>query len=98
MDAFAEPWQARAFAMVTALQDAGLVTKTEWSQALSAEIRHAKSSEAYYDQWLAALESVVTEKDLIPAPALTDCQIAWARAADRTPHGDPIELRPDDFA
>ena len=23
---------------------------------------------------------------------------AWDRAADRTPHGTPIELRPEDFA
>jgi hypothetical protein len=23
---------------------------------------------------------------------------AWGRAADRTPHGTPIELRPSDFA
>jgi len=22
---------------------------------------------------------------------------AWDRACDRTPHGQPIELRPDDF-
>jgi hypothetical protein len=22
---------------------------------------------------------------------------AWDRASDRTPHGQPIELRPDDF-
>jgi hypothetical protein len=23
---------------------------------------------------------------------------AWDHAADRTPHGDPIELKPEDFA
>jgi hypothetical protein len=29
---------------------------------------------------------------------LTRYRDAWDHAADRTPHGAPIELRPEDFA
>jgi nitrile hydratase accessory protein len=100
---FAEPWEARAFAMVRALQNVGLLSSREWTNALSTEIGRAQQSDdpddgrAYYHQWLAALESVVTEKDLIPAETLVLRRTAWARAAARTPHGDPIELRPEDF-
>ncbi len=36
MRVFAEPWEARAFAMVRALQDAGLLTPAEWTEALAA--------------------------------------------------------------
>jgi nitrile hydratase accessory protein len=98
MSTFAEPWEARAFAIVKALQDGDMLTKAEWTDALSTEIRrNPDDGHSYYHRWLAALENVVTEKNLIPAEALIRCQTAWARAADRTPHGDPIELCPEDF-
>ncbi len=101
MRVFAEPWEARAFAMVRALQDAGLVTPTEWTAALAAEIRRAPDSPAggdtTYGHWLSALESVVAMKNLASTDTLSARRAAWARAARRTPHGDPIELRPDDF-
>jgi nitrile hydratase accessory protein len=103
MSAFTEPWEARAFAMVRALQSAGQLTSKEWTDALSSEIQRAQESgdpddeRAYYRHWLTTLETVVTEKNLVSADALTHCQAAWARAADRTPHGEPIELRPEDF-
>ena len=54
----------------------------------------ASGNKAYYHQWLTALESVVTEKNLVTETALIDFRSAWARAADRTPHGEPIELLP----
>ena len=99
MSTFAEPWQARAFAMVKALQNAGVITRAEWTDALSAEIGRAHPADGpdYYQQWLAALEGVVTEKNLVTAETLARCRTAWARAADRTPHGEPIELLPADF-
>ncbi len=101
MRAFAEPWEARAFAMVRALQDAGLLTSAEWTAALAAEVRRAEDSNAAgdtsYHHWLSALESVVATKNLASTDTLSARRAAWARAARRTPHGDPIELRPDDF-
>ena len=103
MSAFSELWEARAFAMVRALQDSGRLTSGEWTDALSSEIRRAQDcgdpgdGKAYYHQWLSALENVVTEKNLVATETLARRRTAWARAADRTPHGDPIELRPEDF-
>jgi nitrile hydratase accessory protein len=100
---FGEPWEARAFAMVRALQDEGLFTPGEWSDALGAEIRRAQAAgdpdtgETYYRHWLYALEALVADKNLVSTQALAGCRTAWMRAADRTPHGLPIELRPEDF-
>ena len=37
------------------------------------------------------------EKGIADPATLTRYRDAWDRAADRTPHGMPIELRPDDF-
>lgn len=96
--AFGAPWQARAFAMVRALQDAGVVTAGEWADALGAAIRRAEAAgdpddgSAYYDQWLVALEQLVVQRELTTDGALSDCRTAWADAARCTPHGAPIEL------
>ena len=51
----------------------------------------------YYRHWLAALERIVAEKGVADGRTLARYRDAWDRAADRTPHGLPIELRPDDF-
>ena len=44
-----------------------------------------------------ALERLVTEKGIADADLLARYHDAWDHAADRTKHGDPIELRPEDF-
>ena len=98
--AFSAPWEARAFAMVRALQDAELVTPGEWADALGAAIRRAQSTgdpddgSTYYEHWLAALERLVVEKELPSDDAMSHYRAAWADAASRTPHGKPIELAP----
>ena len=38
---FAEPWEAQAFALAVSLQDRGVFTAAEWSEALGAEIAAA---------------------------------------------------------
>jgi nitrile hydratase accessory protein len=100
---FREPWEAQAFAMTLALYERGLFTWPEWSAALAAEIKRAQAAgdpdtgETYYRHWLAALERIVADKGVADAGTLARYCDAWDRAADRTPHGQPIELRPDDF-
>jgi nitrile hydratase accessory protein len=99
---FGAPWQAQAFAMAVALHERGLFTWPEWARALAARIAAdpAQPGEdagaAYYRQWLAALEDMVAR--IGPASELAALQRAWEHAADRTPHGQPIELRPEDFS
>ena len=56
-----------------------------------------EAGDAYYRQWLAALEDMVAHKGAGTRDQLAALQRAWDRAADRTPHGQPIELRADDF-
>jgi len=100
---FREPWEAQAFAMVVALHERGVFTWTEWAAILGDEIRRAQATgdpdrgDTYYRHWLAALERIVTQRHITNDATLARFRSAWERAADRTPHGTPIELRPDDF-
>jgi nitrile hydratase accessory protein len=101
---FREPWEAQAFAMALALYDRGLFTWPEWAATLADEIKRAQAAgdpdtgETYYRHWLNALERIVAEKGITTRATLDRYREAWDRAADRTPHGTPIELRPEDFA
>ena len=52
----------------------------------------------YYRQWLAALEGLVASKGLTDAKTLARYADGWGRAAERTPHGTPIELHADDLS
>jgi len=100
---FREPWQAHAFAMALALHDRGLFAWTEWAAKLGEEIKKAQAAgdpdtgETYYRHWLKTLERIVAEKGVTTLQALSQYYDAWARAAHRTPHGTPIELRAEDF-
>lgn len=100
---FREPWEAQAFAMALALHERGLFTWTEWAATLAHEIKTAQAAgdpdlgDTYYRHWLATLEKLVTEKRVTTTETLHRYRDAWDHAADRTPHGSPIVLRPDDF-
>jgi nitrile hydratase accessory protein len=100
---FREPWEAQAFAMALALYDRGLFAWPEWAAILGNEIKKAQAAgdpdtgETYYQHWLNALERMVAEKGVTDATTLRRYHDAWDHAADRTPHGTPIELKPEDF-
>ena len=91
---FAEPWEAQAFALAVSLSERGVFTWSEWTEAVSA----APEQLGYYERWLTTLERLVAEKGLADEAALARYRHAWAHAAERTPHGTPIELTPADFA
>jgi nitrile hydratase accessory protein len=101
---FRAPWEAQAFAMALALHEQGLFTWGEWAATLGAEIKRAQAAgdpdrgDTYYGHWLAALERIVIEKGVAKPDMLARTRDAWDHAADRTPHGQPIKLTPDDFA
>jgi nitrile hydratase accessory protein len=100
---FREPWEAQAFALTVALHRKGLFTWPEWTATLAEEIARAQQAgdpdrgDTYYRHWLAALERLVTEKSIADPATLARYREAWDRAADRTPHGEPIVLRDEDF-
>jgi nitrile hydratase accessory protein len=101
---FREPWEAQAFAMALALHARGLFTWNEWAAALTGEIKRAQtagdpdSGETYYRHWLATLEKLVSAKGVASSEIQHRYRDAWDHAADRTPHGSPIILKPEDFA
>jgi nitrile hydratase accessory protein len=101
--AFREPWEAHAFALTLQLHERGLFSWPEWAEALAAQIAAAQSrgdadlGDTYYHHWLAALEALVAAKGATSADELAHTRDAWERAADRTPHGQAIELQERDF-
>lgn len=100
---FHEPWQAQAFAMTLALHEKGLFAWPEWAAMLGETIKAAQTAgdpdtgDTYYHHWLVTLERITSEKAVATRAELASHRVAWERAAARTPHGEPIELRPGDF-
>ncbi len=100
---FREPWEAHAFALAVSLHERGLFTWPEWAAALAAQIDAAQAGgdadlgDTYYRHWLAALETLVQRKGASSQAELARYRDAWDHAADRTPHGRPIELQAGDF-
>jgi nitrile hydratase accessory protein len=101
---FKEPWEAQAFAIALALHRRGLFTWDEWATTLGREIKEAQArgdpdtGTTYYRHWLAAIERLVQEKGIANEQTLVHYQEAWHKAADKTPHGEPIVLTPEDLA
>jgi nitrile hydratase accessory protein len=100
---FREPWEAQAFAMALSLHERGLFTWKEWAAALADEIKLAQANgdpdtgTTYYRHWLATLEKLIAAKGVATLETQHRYRDAWDHAADRTPHGALIELRPEDF-
>ena len=100
---FREPWEAQAFAMTLALHECGVFTWKDWAAALADEIKRAQAAgdpdtgETYYLHWLNTLEKLVADKGVTTQDMLHRYRDAWDHACDRTPHGQPIELRDEDF-
>ena len=95
---FEEPWQAQALAIAQSLQDSGVITPAQWSQALGAAIERAQAAgdpdkgDTYYLHVLDALEHLLAECDLVSSESLERRKSEWVAAYERTPHGQPVEL------
>ena len=95
---FKAPWEAQAFAMTVKLHERGVFTWREWAAALAAELRAAvdrgepDDGTHYYEHWLAALEKLVAQKNVVSHAELDRRADEWDAAARATPHGKPIEL------
>jgi nitrile hydratase accessory protein len=100
---FREPWEAHAFALAVSLHQHGLFTWPEWAQVLAELIAQAQAGgdadlgDTYYRHWLTALEALVARKGASSTDELLRYRDAWDHAAERTPHGQPIELDDRDF-
>ena len=95
---FADPWQARAFALTVELSEQGYFTWKEWTEVLGSELGAVVELDdrdyglRYYECWLEALEQLVITQGLADRVALRNKAAAWADAYEHTPHGKPIEL------
>lgn len=94
---FAEPWQAQAFAMAVHLHEQGHFTWQQWAATLAEQIESAGPNDMteYYEHWLATLETVTANAGLASETELDSQRQAWKRAAEATPHGQPIVLGRD---
>jgi nitrile hydratase accessory protein len=96
---FAEPWQAQAFALAVKLSEQGHFTWKEWAATLAGELQAAADrgepddGSHYYEHWLAALERLVTDRQLSSPDELRQRKDDWADAYRHTPHGKPVQLR-----
>ena len=68
---FAEPWEAKAFAIVVELSLAGHFSWADWVDCFSKEVVAATAVEAsgavpntYYEQWLNAAETLLIQKGI----------------------------------
>lgn len=84
---FAAPWEARAFAIVVSLSEAGHFTWSEWVECFSREVALDAAVDAahgqprtYYEQWLSAAESLLAAKGLMTAEQLQAKRFAVAVA------------------
>ncbi len=75
---FAEPWQARAFALTLKLSEQGHFTWSEWTTALARELKavadrgEIDDGSRYYNRWLKALETLVVTKGLADTVTLIE--------------------------
>jgi nitrile hydratase accessory protein len=94
--AFAEPWQARAFAIAILASRRGCFTPAEWAQALGRELQTGSSAQSrsgeahFFDCWLRTLQGLLIGKGAIGQAELRECRDAWEDAYRRTPHGLPV--------
>ncbi len=90
---FAEPWQSRAFGMVMALTQAGVLDWEDFRQELITQIAGWEAAAApdecfsYYGCWLAALEHVLVSRDLVAARAVRELAASIAARPAGWDHG-----------
>jgi nitrile hydratase accessory protein len=95
---FDQPWQAQAFSIALQLHKAGVFSWPQWVQVLSDEIRAAPAqagepaNDAYWRQWMAALERITASSGLVGPEDLEERSEAWRRAYINTPHGQAVSL------
>jgi nitrile hydratase accessory protein len=72
---FHDEWERRAFAIAVSLAEQGQFEWSAFQRQLIEAVAHAETddplhpSRGYYESWLAALEAVLAERQLLQVPA-----------------------------
>ncbi|MFD1383546.1 nitrile hydratase accessory protein [Rhodanobacter aciditrophus] len=96
---FEEPWQAQSFAVTVLLSKSGLFAWTEWVEMFAKHIadrpQHCDETpqQAYYRQWLSALESLLDSKGITSEQTRALYKEDWRRSYIVTEHGQPIKFQ-----
>jgi nitrile hydratase accessory protein len=90
-------WREWADALAAEIAAGGAAAASD-ADAASAPVQgDGAAAGVYYGQWLAALEKLVIAKGAGRGAELERTRRGWHRAAARTMHGEPIELRAVDL-
>jgi nitrile hydratase accessory protein len=96
---FDEAWQAQALGLADCLVHAGVISASQWADALRDALRDAARAQApddmetYYNAVLSALETLLHRSGIVGAHEAAARKAQWERAYRHTPHGQPVELR-----
>lgn len=73
---FEDPWQGRVFGIAVSLHEAGRYDWASFQERLTEEIRRQgdddRTASDYYRHWLAALERLLVDRNLIDADELAE--------------------------
>jgi nitrile hydratase accessory protein len=94
---FTEPWQAQAFAMTVSLYNNGVFTWSEWAETFSGELKKRapeddQDGRYYYEDWLAGLETIVSNRTEVKPAKLGELKNKWEQAYRTTPHGEKVSI------
>ena len=96
---FDEAWQAQALGLADCLVHAGVISASQWAEALGEALRDAVRAQApddmetYYNAVISALEALLQRSGTVGAREVAARKAQWERAYLTTPHGQPVELR-----
>jgi len=93
---FEAPWHGQAFALAVALNEAGVFGWPEWTEAFGESLdalrkdQPLNGADDYYTAWIATLERILCDRDVVAAQALAEMKANWTDAFNTTPHGKPV--------
>jgi len=96
---FDAAWQVQALGLADCLVHAGVISASQWAEALAEALREAVRAQApddretYYNAVLSALEALLHRSGTVGAHEVAARKAQWERAYLNTPHGQPVELR-----
>ena len=96
---FDAAWQVQALGLADCLVHAGVISASQWAEALGEALRNAVRAQApddretYYNVVISALEALLQRSRVVAAREVAARKAQWERAYLNTPHGQPVELR-----